>query len=304
MSDSVMTRALFCIACLCVAVPRASAQGNPPGTVTVSGAVTGIHQFDVDLDQGGHVQWSSAAINGSVTRQFVPAFAAGISLRYASEDWRFDSPVAFGGTPPWQDLRRASAGLNLSLALSHTLLVGLSPNVEWAYDTGASTGDALTYGAVVSAVKVVRTGMTLGAGASVQRKFYSVKVSPFVIVNWKLNDHLRIANTTSAGPEGGAGVELRWTLTPVWELAGGGVTKSDRYRLAQTGPNAGNVAEISSIPMFARLSRKLGPNFKADFYAGAMAQGRLRIKDPNGHELASTDCGVAPAIAATFSLKY
>lgn len=304
MRRSVATRIFACIACTFVAAPRASAQGKPPGTVTVSAAVTGIHQFGSGLDQGGDMQWNSAAISGSVTRQFVPAFAAGVSLRHVSEDWRFNSPAAFGGEAPWRDLRRSSVGLNLSLALSRTLLLGVSPSVEWAYDTGANTEDAFTYGAVVSAAKVVKPDMVLGAGASVYRQFYSVKVSPFVIVNWKLNDRFRIANARPAGPEGGAGVELCWMLTPDWELAGGGVFRSDRYRLVDTGPYAGDIGETSSIPMFARLSRGLGPKFKADLYTGALAQGRLRIKDSDSHEIASDDYAIAPAIAVTVSLRY
>ncbi len=303
MTHSMMTRVLCCIACIAAAAHSASAQGNPPGTVTVSAAVTGIRTFDAGLGQGGQMRWSSSAISGSVTRQLVPAFAAGISLRYASEEWLFDSPATFEGMPPWRDLRRAGVGLNLSLALSRTLLVGLSPAVEWANDARADAADGLTYGAVVSAVKVFRPDLTLGTGASIHRRFYSVKVSPFVVVNWKLNEYLRIANTLSAGPEGGAGVELRWTFAPDWELAGGGVTKSDRYRLAPAGPYAGDIGETSSIPLFARLSRKLGPLFKADLYLGSMAQGRLKIKDSGGREIASDDYRIAPAIAATISFK-
>ena len=303
MSRPAMTRVLFCIACLSVTAPPARAQGNPPGTVTISAATTGFHRFVGELENGGNLQWSSAAVSAGVTRQVLPAFTAGISLRHVSEDWRLDSPATFGGSAPWRELRRSSIGVNLGLALSRTILVGVSPTVEWAYEKGANTGESVTYGAVVSAAKKVRPDMTLGAGVSVQRQFYSVKVSPFVIVNWKLNDRLRIANTLSSGPQGGAGVEARWTLTPDWECAGGGVVRSDRYRLAHIGPLEGNIGEPSSIPLFARLSRKLGPGFKADLYAGVMAKGRLRTRDPDGHQIASADYATAPAIAATISFK-
>ena len=298
-----ITHILCCLAFVIVGASRATAQGQPPGTVTVSAALTGIHQFARDLDQGGQVDWSSGAISGSVMRQLVPAFAAGISLRHVAENWRIDSPAAFGGQAPWRNLRRSGVGLNLSLALSHTVLVGVSPVVEWALESGAGTADALTYGTVVSAVKVVGPNLTLGGGASVQRQFYSVKVSPFAIINWKLNERLRIANALPAGPEGGAGIEARGTLTPDWELALGGVIRSDRYRLAGDGPYAGFIGETSSMPIFARLSRKLGPKFRADLYAGALANARLRIKDSDGNEVARTDYPVAPAIAATVSFR-
>jgi hypothetical protein len=304
MSRRVMPGVLLFAAFSLVATSPAAAQGQPPGTVTFSAAATGIYQFGRDLDAGGTAQWDGAAISGSVMRQMVPAFAAGLSVRHAGERWRIDSPAAFGGQPPWRDLRRSSVGLNLSLALSHTLLVGLSPVAEWASETGASSGDALTYGAVASAVKVLGPGLTLGAGASVTRQFYSVKVSPFAIVNWKVTDRIRIANAIPAGPEGGAGIEARWTPAPDWELAAGGVIRSDRYRLADDAAHVAFIGETSSIPVFARLSRKLGPTVRADLYAGVLANGRLQIKDTAGNKIASTDDAMAPAIALTVSFKH
>ena len=303
MRRSVPSRAHLCIACTLLSASMATAQGRPPGTVTPSLAVTGVHQFDADVDEGGSVGWGSVSISAGVTRQMVPAFAAGISARHISEQWRMDTPAAFAGQSPWRDLQRSNVGLNLSLALSRSFLVGLSPVVEWARERDASADDALTYGAVVSAVKVVNSGLTLGAGASVNRQFYSVKVSPFLIINWKLSDRFKIANALPAGPEGGAGIEARWTLAPDWELAAGGVIRSDRYRLANDAPYAGLIGETASIPMFARLSRTLGPHGKADFYAGVLANGRLRIKDSDGNEVANTGYPVAPALAMSLSFR-
>lgn len=298
-----MVRRFTCAAIGLVAASLARAQGKPPGTVTISAAVAGTHQFDRDLDGGGRVGWSTGAIGGGVTRQMVPAFAAGLSARFATEDWRIDSPVALGAGAPWRELSRSSVSANLSLALSRTFVLGLSPTLEWALERGASTSDALIYGAVMSAVKVFGPNLTLGGGASVSRQFYSVKVSPFAIVNWKLSERFRIANALPAGPEGGAGIEARWTISPDWELAGGGVIRSDRYRLANAGSFAGLIGETSSMPMFVRLSRKLGADFKADVYAGAQASSRLRIKNGDGDQIARTHDAATPAIAATLSFR-
>jgi hypothetical protein len=130
-----------------------------------------------------------------------------------------------------------------------------------------------------------------------------VKVSPFLIINWKWSDRFKIANALPAGPEGGAGIEARWTLTPDWELAGGGVIRSDRYRLASDAPYAGLIGETANIPMFARASRKLGAHWKTDFYAGVLAKGRLRIKDSDGNEVAHTEYPLAPALAISVTFK-
>jgi hypothetical protein len=291
-------------ACIAGLATVAFAQGQPPGTVTVSGAATGLYQFDGGLARGGDVRWSDLSASGSVTRQFVPAFAAGLALRYDVQDWRFDAGEGPEGRGPWGRLQRPGVGLNLSLALSRTLLVGVSPSLDWAYDSAADPGDALIYGAVVSAAKVFSPRLVLGAGVNLSRQFYSLKTSPFVIVNWRITDRLRVANAPAAGPEGGAGVELRYTLTPDWEIAGGGVYRSDRYRLDDLGSTAGRVGETSSIPLLARLSRKLGAKSRVDLYAGALVNGRLGLKDSDGGEIATEDYRTAPAVAATLTGRF
>ena len=275
-----------------------------PGTTSVSASITGVHQFTANLDRGGDVEWSSGAFSAGVTRQFSVATAGGISARYAGEDWRFGSPTAFGGEAPWKDFRRATVGMSVSQALSHTVLVIVSPSIEWAYETDADIGDGLIYGAVFSAIKVVSPGRVVGLGASVYRQFYSVKVSPFVVVNWKLSDRLKLANALPAGPEGGAGVELRYQVSKVWESAAGGVYRSDRSRLGKTGRYAGEVGETSFIPLFVRLTRKLGARSSVDIYGGALLNGRIRIKTSGGgDEIVSDDFSTAPAVAVTLSIK-
>ena len=285
-------------------VQSALAQGNPPGTNTVSASVTGIHQIESPLDEGGNAYWGRFAIGAGVTRQFVPAFAAGVSVRHASETWHMDLPTAFDLSPPWRALRKNSVGLNLSLALSRSLILVMLPSAEWASDAGANRDDALIYGSALSVANVFGPNLTLGAGVSVRREFYSVKASPFAIVNWKLNERLRVANAHSAGPMGGSGIEVRWTLTPDWELAGGGVLRSDRFRLAKGSSFPGQVGETSSMPLFARASRKLGPALRLDVYAGGVARNRLRVKDSDsGDDLATTRYPFAPAIATTVSFR-
>lgn len=279
-------------------------QGNPPGTTTVSAAITGIHQFAADLDQGGDVEWSSVTLSAGVTRQFVPAFWAGLSLSDADEDWHIRSATAFGGRAPWEHLHRPATSLNLNLALSPTFVIGVSPTFEWAYDSHANVGDALIYGAVLSATRVWSPKFVLGLGASVTRQFYSVKTSPFVIVNWKLSEKLKIANAVPAGPEGGAGVELRYAPAPVWEMAVGGVSRSGRWKLQDQGPGTPGVGEQDYIPLFGRLGRKLGAKAKLDVYGGAFVNGKLRVRDSDGHELAHDDYATTPAIAATLSAKF
>jgi len=292
------------VACASLIAPSAHAQGKPPGTVSGSVSVTGIGQLRSDLDGGGDARSDDLAFSAGVMRQFAPAFAAGFTLRYATEDWSVGTDPALGGQDPLGRFVRPGASLNLSLALSKKVLVGLSPSVEMAYEPGAGAHDALVYGAVVSALGVLSPRMVLGLGANVSQQFYSLKVSPFVIVNWRINDRLRIANAPAAGPLGGAGVELRYAFARDWEIAGGGVYRSDRFRLGDRGPWAGQVAETSGVPLLVRLARKLDAKSRLDVSAGAMTNGTLRIKDSDGHKLASDGYGIAPMGAVTITREF
>jgi hypothetical protein len=289
---------------LVLGAPALRAQGLPPGTVTVTSYVNGIAQFTGDLDGGGDVAWNSATVGATVSRQFVPAFWGGVSLRYDAQDWTFHDAAGTAVAAPWRHLRHPSVGLNLNLALSKTLVLGVSPSAEWLYDTAAGTDDALIYGSVVSLAKVFRPGFVLGGGASIYRQFYNVKVSPFVIVNWKLNERWKIANAFAAGPVGGAGVELRYAPGKAWETAVGGVWRSERFRLAGDGTRLGDVGETSMIPLFARVSRSFATHYRLDAYAGAMTAGEVRLKDPDGNARGTLAYDAAPAVSLTLSGKW
>ncbi|MFB3087273.1 MAG: hypothetical protein ACE10E_03000 [Acidiferrobacterales bacterium] len=58
------------------------------------------------------------------------------------------------------------------------------------------------------------------------------------------------------------------------------------------------------MPLFGRLSRKLGQALKLDLYAGVLVEGQLSIDDPNGNEIVSDDYGSAPFVALTIAGRF
>ena len=77
-----------------------------------------------------------------------------------------------------------------------------------------------------------------------------------------------------------------------------------RFRLNDSGPAPSGVGENRFIPLFARISRKLGPQTRIDFYAGASVYGRLSVDDANGNGFAQDDYKTAPAIGITLAHRY
>ncbi len=287
-----------------VAASTTFAQSAAPGETTATAALTGLTQFDTDLDGGGKFHWGAGFLSGALTRQFTPDLAVGLTLRYEYHEWKWEEPTAFGGVGPWSKLNVPGIGLAISYAVAPDWRLGFSPIVEWSGESGADAGDSLSYGAVLSATRIYSPDLVLGLGAGVFRQIDETKVFPFLVVNWKINERLRLGNPLQAGPAGGAGLELAYTLTDRWEVAGGGSYRSYRFRLKEDGPVPGGIGENKFFPVFARLSYTFGPKTRADLYAAAMVGGQLRVVNAAGNDVYSDDYGVAPAMGLTISHRF
>ncbi|MCO5123533.1 MAG: hypothetical protein M9915_07295 [Rhizobacter sp.] len=294
---------LGAIACAGAAT-LASAQSQPPGQTTTTIGAVGISQLKADLDGGGKAGWNSLGVNLSVAHQFSPAFSASVRAGYAAEDWRFDTPTAFGASAPWGRINRPSLGFNFSYATSADVAWFVAPQFQWDYESDASAADGLSYGAVFGVTKVYSPTLVLGIGLGVFRQIDDTKYFPFLIVNWQIDDKLRVSNPLPAGPAGGAGLELVYALDQGWELAGGAAYRDYRFRLNADAAAPDGIGRNTGIPVFARLTRKFGPAARIDFYAGLVADGKLRLLDTNGETLRSADYGTAPLLGITGSYSF
>jgi hypothetical protein len=282
----------------------ALAQSSKVGDVATALSLSGLAQFDTDLDDDGSFRWSGVQASANVTRQITSEFAAGFTLRYDYQNWKFDNPAAFGGVAPWSNVSTPMIGLNLSYAPTSDWRVGFNPAVDWSGESGANAGDSLSYGAVLTATKIFSPDLMLGLGAGVFRQIDETKVFPFVVVNWKINERLRLGNPLQAGPAGGAGLELTWTLADPWELGVGGSYRSYRFRLKDDGPIPNGIGENRLFPLFARLSYAFDSATRADLYAAAFVGGKLSITRADGNDLYSDDYQAAPAIALSLSHRF
>jgi hypothetical protein len=286
-------------------LPTASFAAPPqPGEVSASASLSGIYQFDTDLDDGGDFRWAAGIASASFTRQVTPRFSAGLALRYDYEDWKFSRPVAFGGVAPWGHLNAPNISANLGYAFDAGLQIGIAPVFGWAFESGAKTSEALTYGAILVASKVFSPSLMVGAGMGIIRQVDDTKVFPFLIVNWQIDDRWRLGNPFPAGPAGGAGLELTYAPDDRWEFAIGGAKRSTRYRLDDSGVAPGGIGENRLFPLFARVARNFGPQTKVDLYAGIALGGRLSLSDAGDTTVAKDGYSTAPLIGLTLSHRY
>jgi hypothetical protein len=282
----------------------AIAQSAATNPVALSASLTGIGQLDARLDQGGKFSWNGILVQGSAARQFTPEFSAALSLRYGYESWHFDEPSALGSIAPWGHVNRPAVGFRIAQQIAPQLGLFIAPELEWSYESGASASDAKTFGAVFGATQYFSPTLVLGIGAGVFRQIDKTRVFPLLIVNWQIDDQWRVSNPFQAGPAGGAGLELVRALGSQWELAAGASFRDYRFRLRDDGPAPGGIGRNEGVPVFARLTRQLGPRGHIDFYAGAVTAGKLRVLDANGATLASSSYHPAPLLAASATLNF
>ncbi len=284
----------------------AHAQNMPVGSVTSSASISGVTQIDTGLDGGGNFHWGAGIARADVTRQFSRDFAAGFSVAYEYEQWYFSADnVAFGGGDPWRTINRPTLAFPLSFSPAPDWLLGVTPQVQWAFESGANTNDALNWGAILSATKIYGPDKLIGLGVAVYREIEKTQVFPFLIVDWKIDERWRIANPLPAGPAGGAGIEAVYTIDPKWEAAGGVSYRSYRFRLDEEGPYPNGIGVSKFIPVFGRLTYRWNPDLRADFYAGVSVGGKLEVRSSSDDEIISVDySGAGVLLGLTVSSRF
>lgn len=284
-------------AALIVASAGVSAQPLSSGSTY---AVVPYLHMDSDLDAGGEA--SFAGVFTSLGRRWALSERSSLGLRlsFDYEDWDFSGPVAFGGAEPWSEIYR----LGLSLPYIHAAGNGwrwtVTPTVGYSGESGARSSDAIEYGATLSVAQRVRPDLLFGLGVGVFKQIEDTSAFPFVIIDWRINERLRLSNPLPPGPTGGAGLELSYAFSNGWEAGLAASYRSRRFRLDRDGPFPDGVGERQYIPVVARIGRSLSEGIALDFYLGAETGSKLRVEDRNGNRLFSDDKD--PAVLVGMSL--
>lgn len=284
------------------ATTAATAAGSPATGVAFS--LTPVYHFDGDLDSGGEAGYGSLLSSLGQTWSLDSQSSLGLRLRLDYEDWRFDQPQAFGGQDPWDQLYRVGLSLPYVLVTSGGWRWGFTPTLEYAGESGARFSDALEYGATVSAARQVRPDLTLGLGLGVFYRIEETRAFPFLAIDWRITDRLRLANPLPSGPAGPAGLELSYALNSGWDLGIGGAYRSFRHRLDRDGPFPEGIGEHRFIPVYLRLGHDLTDSLSLDLYAGAAFGAQLRVEDADGDRLFDEDQDPAATLGLSLTGRF
>lgn len=267
-------------------------------------SVTPVYQGKADIDGGGNYSSTSLLLRGGVSRDLGAGSRVGLTLGYDYSDYSFSGPLRFGGRAPWGSVQRYGIAVPLSLGLRDGWSIGATPSVDWFGETGANSGDALTWGSLFTATKRYDSGNRFGFGFGVFDRFEKTSVFPMVIVDWKLNDRWKLVNPLPAGPTGPAGLELDYRLDSDWNIGVGAAWRSTRFRLDSANAVANGVGEERGAPVFLRATRNLGKQSSLNLYAGVVTKGQLRIENAAGNTLQRVDFDTAPIFGATFTGRF
>lgn len=279
-----------------------AAQAQAPGPRSFV-SVSPVYE-EADLDRGGDFHVGGVILRGGTATGFGDGHRIGLTLNYDYFDYSFSDPVAFGGTAPWKVLQRYGFAVPLSFALQDGWSVGVSPQMDWFRENGASTSDALVWGATFTALKRFEDGNVLGLGLAAFSGIEENRFFPFPIVHWQFSPRWRLINPLAAGPTGPAGLELDYLADGGWTIGVGAAWRSTRYRLSESGPVANGVGQISGAPIFLRVSKDFDQAVTLNLYLGVVAGGQIRVEDSNGRKIAEDDFDISPIVGANLTLRF
>jgi hypothetical protein len=286
---------------LLAAAGGAAAQERPPSSFV---SLTPIYQGNADLDRGGEARLTGLLTRIGTSTALSRDTRAGITLTYDYFDYSSSGPVAFNSVAPWNKVQRYGAAFPLTTRVGDGWALGVAPAVDWFLENGASTSDALTWGATFSAIRLYPGGNRLGLGLAAFDRIEDKSLVPFLIVDWRLGERWRLLNPLPSGPTGGAGLELDYQFDAGWSLGLGAALREYRFRLANSGPVSQGIGEERLVPVFLRATVNLTPALTLYGYAGVGTGGRLRVEDPAGNLLRQDDLGNAPLFGLTLIGRF
>ena len=288
-------------------IASAETRGGPPGGApagSTSIAAGYLHEFGTAVSGGGDFRISRAFINADVTGATGSKTVLGLGLTYDREEYTFSGPSDLGPSVPWGTIHRIGFSPTMVHSISPDWRILVIPSIGYAGEEGADPGDALVYGAVISATKAIGPDLSLGLGTGAFRQIGRWRVFPFLSVRWRINDRWRLSNPLRIGPAGPAGLELSYILDGNWEAAAGGTYRSHRFRLGEDGIVPDGIGEIRGVPLFARLSRSWTQGWRADLYAGVALGGKLGLENGRGDQIGSASFDPAPLAGLSIAKKF
>ncbi len=285
----------FATAAILMAVPTGIARGQvdqpapPDDEIKFTLSVRIEQHLATDVDGGGELEVSRIPFRLETENDLRDDLTLKLTLGYELNLYDF-SGASDLGVDPWDDVHILELTGRLQWATRDDWFIFGGPIVQFARETDAGWDNAVMGGAVFGATHVFSKTLILGGGVGVISQLEdNALVFPVLVVDWQINDNLRLVSQGRVGSSGGLGMELVYDLGSGWEVAGGFQYEKRRFRLDSSRADAPEgVGEATTLPLWVRLSYEINENVGLDLYAG-VASGELDLDDSGGNAVARAD---------------
>jgi hypothetical protein len=245
-----------------------------------------VHQFDSDLDGGGTFDVDGFFLQGGVSYSMGPRRRVSFSVGAGNDRYDFSDDFGFA-EKPWDRIDQLRLSVPVTWAFDEQWTLFAVPTLRFYGESGASTGDSATGGALAGVSYRFSDTLTIGPGLGVLSQLEdSASVFPILIVDWKITDRISLETGRGLGATRGPGLNLDYRLSDSWSFGLGARYESLRFRLDDKGAAPGGVGEDSSIPVYLIATYSRGRDLQVSAIAGVDLNGELRLEDSEGRRLA------------------
>lgn len=283
----------------------------PPGAGMKSQVIVGgaaAYQFRTDFDDGGSLATTRFGLGTQFRLVFSEQLSLGLNLGYRFDRYSFNGdvfPSLGSNVDPWRDIQTIGLGAVLVWRIDEQWTLSGGPIGQFSGEESVDVGDAASGGGLVAASYKVSDALLLGGGVGVLSRIEDDPlIFPVILVEWQINDSLRLS--TRGGPTAvlREGLELIWSPVKQVELALGARYEYVRFRLGEGNTFSDGIGEEAAVPVWIRASWLATPNIRLDFFGGVAPWSEIKLSDSSGGVLAESDLDPAPFVAGYLSIRF
>lgn len=272
--------------------------------VQFSTRLYGYYQLETDIDApgDGEFDWTRLGADTQMRLRLNERVNMSFNVDYTHDMYDFGGASSLGD--PWENVNTLDLGAAIAAQLDERWSIFGGPSVTFSAENGADWDDAVEVGGVVGLSYRFNPELSLGFGFGASTAIEDdAQFFPLIIVDWKINDRLRLSSRTASEFALRRGVELTYRLNDDWSIGGGVAWERNRFRLDDEGVAPDGVGENESAPLWVRLTYQTSP---MDFsvIAGVNLGGELTLEDEDGDRIAQEDYDPAFAVGLTGRIRF
>jgi hypothetical protein len=245
-------------------------------------------QFESSIDTGGDVDASHAGVELRVTAPISDQDSLLYRFQYQRDFWSFSGTSGLGNDDPWGAINTIDFDVQWTHNYSNKTQWFIGGIVRASYEDSATMNTK--GGGTIGMAHSFSDNLTLGLGAGVIGQVHDdPRLFPIFVVDWKLNDTLRLTSDISTRFGSRTGLELVWTPRKQWSFGVGYSYSFSRFRLDDDGFTPAGAGEATSWPFTFRATYEVSPSFKVTFLGGVVFGGHLEVTDDARNLVRSTD---------------